>query len=69
MMRRARGFGLFWLDFLVGDSPMLLFGVALILAMAFALREAIWMAAVVVPAAVILLLGVSVWRGTKARKK
>ena len=62
-MQLIKAFGLFWWDFLVGDSPELAVGAVLILALAFALHDVKLAAAVVVPAAVVLLLGVSTWRG------
>ena len=67
MIRRVRAFGLFWWDFLVGDSPELALGGLLILGMAFALHQSIAIAAIAVPVAVILLLGISVWRGQRTR--
>ena len=62
-MHRVKAFGLFWWDFLVGDAPELAVGAVLILALAFALHGAKPASALVVLAAVILLLGVSTWRG------
>ena len=63
MIRRVRAFGAFWWDFLVGDAPELALGGVLILGIAFAVRTWQVTAALVIPAAVVLLLAVSVWRG------
>jgi hypothetical protein len=64
MISRIRGFWLFLVDFLVGDAPELGFGAVIILGIAFAIHQATIAAAAVVPASVIALMGVSLWRGT-----
>lgn len=63
MIQRVRAFGLFWWDFLVGDARELALGAILILGIAFAVHRSELMAALIIPAAVVLLLCVSAWRG------
>jgi hypothetical protein len=63
------GFGRFWWDFLVGDTPELLVGAVGVLTLIgvigldHALRGA---AAVLLPLLVAAVLGVSVWRAVRA---
>lgn len=61
--RAIRAFALFWVDFIVGDSPEIAVGVVFILALAFLLHSHTPAAAIFIPLAVILLLTFSVWRG------
>lgn len=63
MISRLRAFGLFWVDFLVGDAPELALGGLIILGIAYALHNSMVAEAVVVPSSVVLLMGVSLWRG------
>ena len=60
-MKYLKGFGLFWYDFLVGDSIFLAIGGVLILAMGFALVElhAQTLAEIVLPAAVVATIFMS----------
>ena len=58
-----KGFGLFWVDFIIGDSPEIAIGVVIILGVAFAIRSSEIGSAIVIPAAVILLFTFGVWRG------
>jgi hypothetical protein len=61
--RGVRTFGLFWWDFLVGDTPELLIAVVLIVALALLLRHHHDIAIVVLPAVTVLFLLVSTFRG------
>jgi hypothetical protein len=68
--RAVRAFGLFWWDFLVGDTPELLIGTLIILGVvALLVKGASLNAAAVVafPVMVALLLGVSVYRARPKR--
>jgi len=64
------GFGRFWWDFLIGDTPELFVGAVAVVSLIglvcldHALRTA---AAVILPLLVAGLLGVSVWKASRAR--
>lgn len=63
-MRFVKGFGLFWWDFIVGDSIVLAIGVLAVVGVGFALttvRDA-GAVEVIVPAGVILTLALSLPR-------
>lgn len=61
-MRYIKSFGLFWQDFLIGDSPELAVGGLVLLGIAFAVHGLVAAAAVIIPVAVVLLLAISVLR-------
>ena len=61
--RSLRAFGLFWWDFLVGDTPELLIAVILIVALALLLRHHHEADIVVLPVVTVLFLVVSTFRG------
>ncbi len=62
--RALAAFGRFWWDFIVGDTPEVAVGVAVIVALAWWLAaRATTIAFVLVPAAVVALLVGSTWRG------
>lgn len=61
-----KAFGLFWKDFLVGDSPELALGVLIILGAAILLRNSPTIAGITIVVLVVLLAFLTVWR--KARK-
>ena len=63
--RGVRAFGLFWWDFLVGDTPELLIAVVLIVALALLLRHHHDVDIVVLPAVTVLFLVVSTFRGRR----
>jgi hypothetical protein len=63
--RAARAFGVFWWEFLIGDTPELFLAVLAVIGLAFALHGARVVGVPVVMAAVLGFLGVSVWRGRK----
>lgn len=69
MMRRlAVGFGRFWWEFLIGDTPELfvgavaVVGLVALLCLDHALRSA---CAVILPVLVMALLGLSVWKAAR----
>jgi hypothetical protein len=63
-----KGFGLFWQDFLVGDSPELALGVLIILGVAYLLRNhGIW-DVVAITALALILMVVTVWRKTREHR-
>lgn len=61
--RAVRAFGLFWWDFLVGDTPELLIAVVLLVLLALLLRHHHDIAIVLLPAMTVLFLLVSTFRG------
>ena len=63
IFRSLRAFGLFWWDFLVGDTPELLIAVILIVALALLLRHHHEADIVVLPVVTVLFLVVSTFRG------
>ena len=64
-MRALRAFGRFWWDFLIGDTPEIAVGAVAIIGIAALTRHHPWLAAVVVPLCVALLLTVSAVRGRR----
>jgi hypothetical protein len=64
--RWLRGFGAFWWDFIVGDDWVVAAGVVAALAVTAGLAAAGLPAWWFLPAAVLVLLGVSVRRGIRA---
>ena len=61
--RGLKGFGAFWVDFLIGDSPEIAVGVVIILGLSFLVRGSPIASAIILPAAVVLLLAFSLMRG------
>lgn len=60
----ARAFGHFWWDFIVGDTPELALGVAVVLLAGWGLVALkVPVTVVAIPAALLALLVASVWRG------
>jgi len=70
-IRLLKGFGMFWWDFLVGDTPELFIAVLLIIGVITGLRGAGFNTAAVValPVFVVFALGVSVRRAINSFKK
>jgi hypothetical protein len=67
MMKRLRGFGGFWYDFVVGDDWRLAAGVVLTLAIICGSARTsipVWW---VMPTALVVLLSLSLWRATRRR--
>ncbi len=68
MIRQLRAFGAFWYDFVIGDDWLVALGVVIALAATFVLTRvtsaALWW---VVPAAVLVLLPLSLRREIKKR--
>ncbi len=58
-----QAFGRFWWDFLVGDTPELAAGTLAVVAIAWGVAHGGGALLLCVPAAVVLLLGASLWRG------
>ncbi len=69
MIRRLRAFGAFWYDFVVGDDWRVAVGVILAFALTYRLSNAtdtsLWW---IVPAVVVVLLPVSIYRVTRRRR-
>jgi hypothetical protein len=69
-VRWLKAFGAFWWDFLVGDTPELLVGVLVAIGLVAVLVNASSLngaAVAVFPAAVVVLLGGSVYRARRAK--
>ena len=60
-----RSFGLFWKDFLVGDSPELALGVIIILGVAYLLHNSGAMDVITITIFVLILMIITVWRKTR----
>lgn len=63
VLRGLRAFGLFWWDFLVGDTPELLVAVIVIVALALSLRHHHVIDIILLPVLTIVFLMVSTLRG------
>jgi len=61
--RGVRAFGLFWWDFLVGDTPELLIAVVVIIALALLLRHHHDIVIILLPVMTVLFLLASTLRG------
>lgn len=61
--RYVRAFGLFWWDFLVGDTPELLIAVIVIVALALLLRHHHDLAIILLPVVTVVFLLASTVRG------
>ena len=67
MIRALRSFAAFWYDFLIGDDWRIAAGVALALAVTALLVYLSVSAWWVLPVAVLVLLGFSVWRVARTK--
>ena len=68
--RLAVGFGRFWWDFLIGDTPELFLGVVAVVSFIALLcvdHRLRTLAAVILPFLVAAVLGASVWKASRAR--
>ncbi len=64
--RLLSAFGRFWWEFIVGDTPELALGVALVVLAAWGLAVAkVPIGAALLPVALLLLLTASLWRGRR----
>jgi len=68
VIRGLAAFGHFWWDFLVGDTPELFVATLVVIGLALALHRQRVVSILVVLAAVLVVLGLSVWRGRKQMK-
>ncbi len=69
MIGRIRAFGAFWYGFIIGDDWRVAVGVAVSLALTWWVRRTSEVSAWwIVPAAVVLLLGLSVHRTTRTSR-
>jgi hypothetical protein len=69
VIARLKGFARFWYDFFVGDDWTVAVGVVLALAVTYGLSRAGVPAWWITPAAVLILLGVSVRRKARSRNE
>ncbi|HUY97646.1 MAG TPA: hypothetical protein VMW47_08535 [Verrucomicrobiae bacterium] len=60
-----RAFGRFWWDFLIGDTPELAGGTLVVIVIAWAIAHGPGALVVCFPAAVVVLLAASLWRGRR----
>jgi len=65
LARAVRAFGLFWWDFLVGDTPELALATGAIVGLAFLLAGQRWVGAIVLPSVAAAFLFVSTYRGRR----
>jgi hypothetical protein len=63
--RALRAFGLFWWDFLVGDTPELALATGALVGLAFLLAGQRWVGAIVLPLVAAAFLFVSTYRGRR----
>jgi hypothetical protein len=68
MKSKIRSFGHFWYDFVVGDDWTVAAGVVAALALTYLLSRRSSASWWILPAAVALLLPLSVWRATRRRQ-
>jgi hypothetical protein len=68
MMNRLRRFVAFWYDFIVGDDWHVALAVLVALAVTYVVHRAGAPAWWILPAAVLIVLPVTVWRAARARK-
>lgn len=72
LTRAIKGFGMFWWDFLVGDTPEIFVAVVVIIG-AIALLSVNGhfnaAAATLLPVLAVLALGASVWRAARSMRK
>jgi hypothetical protein len=72
LARALKGFGMFWWDFLVGDTPeifvavLVIIGAIALLSVNGHLNAA---AATLLPVLAVLALGASVWRAARSMRK
>jgi hypothetical protein len=65
VLRLTRSFGAFWWDFVVGETPELAVGTLAVVLLAWGLSHGPDQLVYVFPAAVMLVLAGSVWRGRR----
>jgi hypothetical protein len=66
-MARLKAFGAFWYDFVIGDDWVLAVGVVLALAITALVASMSPTGWWILPAAIVIVLPLSVWRGTRQR--
>jgi hypothetical protein len=66
-VKALRGFGHFWYDFLIGDDWTIAAAVVVAVAITALVADAFSAAWVIVPCAVVAVLGVSLWHATRPR--
>ena len=68
-MARLKAFGAFWYDFVIGDDWVLAAGVVLALAATALVATGSSTGWWIMPAAIVILLPLSIWRGTRRRSR
>jgi hypothetical protein len=63
--RAVKAFGKFWWDFIIGDTPEVAVAVAVLIGLAFLLRNEKWTATILLPLLAAGFLLASAWRGRK----
>jgi uncharacterized membrane protein len=67
-MNRLRAFGTFWYDFVIGDDWRVAVAVVVALGITYGLSAAAVPSWWVLPAAVVILLPLSLWRAARGRR-
>jgi hypothetical protein len=65
MINRVKAFGAFWYDFVIGDDWRVAVGVAISLALTYAVSRSTSHSWWIVPVAIVILLPFSLWRATR----
>lgn len=68
-MRHLSSFGRFWWEFLVGDTPEVTLGIAVVIGVAAGLAHVGEAAVIAVPLGVLAVLSLSVMRGRAGRRQ
>jgi hypothetical protein len=67
MIARIRAFGAFWYDFIIGDDWRIALGVAVMLAVTWAVSHTAVPSWWLLPVAVVALVPLSLWKATRTR--
>ncbi len=68
MTKLLKGFGAFWWDFFVADTPEVIIGVLILMPAGLLVAKGAWEWIVIMPLAVLVILGVSLQLGRKKSK-
>jgi hypothetical protein len=69
MTAKLKGFGAFWYDFLIGDDWRVAVGVVVALVVTYVVSRSSVPSWWIMPAAVAVLLPMTVWHATRAARK
>ncbi|MSQ22242.1 MAG: hypothetical protein EXR53_02905 [Dehalococcoidia bacterium] len=68
MTKLLKGFGAFWWDFFVADTPEVIIGVVILMAAGLLMAKGASAWVVIMPVAVVVILGISLQLGRKKSK-